>query len=65
MAFFQKMSIKAKLLMYILVTSVIVISLIGFLVLYRTHKMALKDAQAYAISSAEKAAGVEIGRAHV
>ncbi|MDY0199408.1 MAG: PAS domain-containing protein [Tenuifilaceae bacterium] len=58
MAFFQKTSIKAKLLMYILVTSVIVISLIGFLVLYRTHKMALKDAQAYAISSAEKAAGV-------
>ena len=58
MAFVQKMSIKAKLLMYILVTSVIVISLIGLLVLYRTHKMALKDAQAYAISSAEKAAGV-------
>ena len=54
MAFFQKTSIKAKLLMYILVTSVIVISLIGFLVLYRTHKMALKDAQAYAISSADR-----------
>ena len=58
MAFRQKMSIKAKLLVYILVTSVIVISIIGFLILYRTHKVALKDAQAYAVSSAEKAAGV-------
>ena len=58
MASRKKMSIKAKLLVYILATSIFVISLIGFLIILRMHKMAIKDAQAYAISSAEKAAGV-------
>ncbi|PKP39183.1 MAG: hypothetical protein CVT98_02875 [Bacteroidetes bacterium HGW-Bacteroidetes-15] len=51
-----KMRIRTKMLVYILITSVGVLALIGFYIQYRTYKMAMSNAQVIAKSYAEKVA---------
>lgn len=58
MAIRVKMNIRAKLLAYVLVTSILVLGLIGTFIQYRTYKIAFNDAQAFALSSAENAANI-------
>jgi PAS domain S-box-containing protein len=56
MAIRVKMNIRAKLLAYVLVTSILVLGFIGAFIQYRTYKIALNDAQIFALSSAQNAA---------
>lgn len=49
-----KMKIRTKMLLYILVTSVAVLAIIGFYIQYRTYRMATNSAQQIAESYAEK-----------
>jgi len=58
MAIRFKMNIRAKLLAYVLATSILVLGFIVAFIQYRTYKIALNDAQAFALSSAENAANL-------
>jgi PAS domain S-box-containing protein len=58
MAIRFKMNIRAKLLAYVLATSILVLGFIGAFIQYRTYRIALNDAQAFALSSAENAANI-------
>ncbi len=53
-----KMNIRAKLLVYVLVTSIVVLGIIGGFIQYRTYRIALSNAQEYALSTAQNAAKV-------
>ena len=48
------MSIRAKMLLYVLATSIVVLAAIGFYIQYRTYKMAIGNAQTIAKSYSEK-----------
>lgn len=50
------MKIRTKMLFYVLITSVIVLAVIGFYIQYRTYKMAMNNAEVIARSYAEKEA---------
>jgi PAS domain S-box-containing protein len=51
-----KMRIRTKMLVYILITTIGVLAIIGFYIQYRTYKMAMNNAQVIAKSYAEKVA---------